>query len=178
MRSRRWDERYLRLARHVSSWSKDPSTRVGAVAIGDHGQPLSFSYNGFPRGVVDDESRLDDRQTKYRMTVHAELNCVYNASLSGTSLRGSTLYVWGLPTCCECAKGIVQSGVARVVMCVPLRAGLDRSTWWDSFAISATMFAEARVEYEVFYHDDETDVVFPEVDLRRDAPVVEAGHAR
>lgn len=111
----KWNGRYLRLAKEVSSWSKDPSTQVGAVVIGDKGQVLSQGYNGFPRGIGDSQARLNDRETKYKYIVHAEMNAIYNATYSGVSLDGATLYVSGLPVCGECAKGIIQVGIKEVV---------------------------------------------------------------
>ena len=81
--SEKWDKRYLELARHISEWSKDPSTKIGAIAIGDHGQVLSQGYNGFPRGINDDTFRLTVREVKYKYIVHAEMNAIYNASFNG-----------------------------------------------------------------------------------------------
>jgi dCMP deaminase len=139
----KWDLRYMEMARLVSTWSKDPSSKIGAVAVGKHGQILSTGYNGFPRGIKDTTARLEDRETKYRYIVHAEMNIVYNASLTDVSLEGSTVYVWGLPVCSECAKGLIQSGVARVV--------IDRTfvakdpKWKKSWADSIEMFREAGV---------------------------------
>ena len=49
----KWDNRYLRLAKEVSTWSKDPSTKVGAVAV-LNGSVLAQGYNGFPRYILDD----------------------------------------------------------------------------------------------------------------------------
>ncbi len=111
----KWDNRYLNLAREVSTWSKDPSTQVGAVAIGEMGQVLAQGYNGFPRGVNDSLERYNDKEVKYRYVVHAEMNCIYNATFTGASLNNATMYVWGLPVCNECAKGLAQVGVKRVV---------------------------------------------------------------
>jgi dCMP deaminase len=110
-----WHIKYLELARHISTWSKDPSTKVGAIAVGRIGQILATGYNGFPRGILDD-SRLDIREKKYELVVHAEMNAIYNATHNGISLNGATLYVWGLPICVECAKGITQVGINQVVM--------------------------------------------------------------
>ena len=47
VKNRKWDLRYLDLAKHISTWSKDPSTQIGSVAIGENGQVLSQGYNGF-----------------------------------------------------------------------------------------------------------------------------------
>ena len=138
-----WDQRYLDLAQHISSWSKDPSRQIGAVAVGDGGQILSIGYNGFPRGIKDDE-RLHDRETKYPLVVHAEMNAIYNATLNGISLRNSTLYVWGLPVCSDCARGVIQVGITRVVMnCFNDEIG----HWTDHWEKTRAMFNEAGVKY-------------------------------
>jgi dCMP deaminase len=144
-----WDLRYLKLAEHISTWSKD-STGIGSVAIGDQGQVLAQGYNGFPRGVEDSQERYDVKEDKYKFVVHSEMNVIYNASYNGVSLRDSTLYVWGLPVCSECAKGIIQTGIKRVVM-----GSRDRIStlplsdkWRESFDLTKTLFEEAGVEWE------------------------------
>jgi len=144
-----WDLRYLKLAEHMSTWSKD-STGIGSVAIGDQGQVLAQGYNGFPRGVEDSQERYDVKEDKYKFVVHSEMNVIYNASYNGVSLRDSTLYVWGLPVCSECAKGIIQTGIKRVVM-----SSRDRIStlplsdkWRESFDLTKTLFEEAGVEWE------------------------------
>ena len=138
-----WEQRYLDLAKHISTWSKDPSRQIGAVAVGDSGQILSIGYNGFPRGINDDE-RLHDRETKYSLVVHAEMNAIYNATLNGISLRNSTLYVWGLPVCSDCARGVIQVGITRVVM-----NSFDDTIghWSDHWEKTKAMFDEAKVQY-------------------------------
>lgn len=144
----KWDTRYIELARHISTWSKDPSTKIGAVAIGDLGQVLSTGYNGFPRGVDDSEDRLNDRETKYSLTSHAEMNVIYGASLNGVSLKGSTLYIWGLPLCSDCAKGIIQVGIKRVVM--PKKDPLNPwpEKWENSFRLTSQILTESNIEYD------------------------------
>jgi len=148
-RQTKWDTRYLSLAKLVSSWSKDPSTKVGAVAVGEHGQILSQGYNGFPRGVADVETILNDRELKYRYTIHAEMNCIYNASLSGISLKNSSLYVYGLPICHECAKGVIQSGVSRVVSAYDHTS--ERGVTWDaSWKYSRAMLEETGIAWSFY----------------------------
>jgi dCMP deaminase len=142
--SNKWDIRYLNLAREVSTWSKDPSSKIGAVAIGEKKQVLATGYNGFPRGIADLEERYNNRELKYKYVVHAEQNVIYNATYNGISLDGSTLYVWGLPVCSSCALGVIQVGVKRVVM--PNLEYPQR--WIDSFAMTSELFKEADVEYE------------------------------
>jgi len=103
------------LAKQISSWSLDPSTKVGAVVVGKNGQIVSQGYNGFPRGVKDSPERLNTREEKYKYVVHAEMNCIYNACRNGASLNDTTLYVYGLPVCSECAKGVVQVGISKLL---------------------------------------------------------------
>lgn len=141
-----WDLRYLELASTISKWSKDPSTKIGAVAVDEKRRILATGYNGFPRGIEDMPFRLSDREEKYKYVVHAEMNCIYNATYNGVSLEGSTLYVTGLPVCSDCAKGVIQVGVKRIVMLEPLDAVQQK--WVDSWALSKSMFNEAGVEYE------------------------------
>ena len=138
-----WDYNYIDLAKTVSKWSKDPSSHIGAVAIGDKGQVLSQGYNGFPRGIADTPERLNTREEKYKFVVHAEMNVIYNATLNGVSLNNSTLYVTGLPVCSECAKGIIQVGVKRVVMFMD--KDKDYSKWSESFELTKELFKEAGV---------------------------------
>ena len=139
--SKKWDDRYLQLAREVSTWSKDPSTQCGALLIGDSGQVLSQGYNGFPRGMDDDPKLYNERDIKYTRIVHAEMNAIYNASRSGISLKGSTAYVHGLPCCHECAKALIQVGVKRVVM-----GKANNIRWNDSCGNAMDFFKEAGVE--------------------------------
>ena len=143
----KWDERYLRLAKEVSTWSKDPSTQVGAIAV-LNGTVLAQGYNGFPKYVADDEAKLQDREIKYKYTVHAEMNCIFNAALNGVSLYGSTLYIYPLPACHECAKGIIQVGIERVVSPV-FEDDLTQKRWEKSCETTFSMFEEAGVQYDL-----------------------------
>lgn len=140
----KWDIRYLSLADEVAQWSKDPSTKIGAVAVGKKGQVLSQGYNGFPRGIEDKVEYYKDRETKYKYVVHAEMNVIYNATYHGVSLEGTTLYVTGLPVCSDCAKGIIQVGITRVVM----KERLTPQKWIDSWKTTSKMFDEANVKWE------------------------------
>ncbi len=142
----KWDKRYLELARHIASWSKDPSRKIGAVAVGTKGQVLAQGYNGFPRGIDDKDSMYNNKITKYERVVHAEMNCIYNATYNGTSLDGATMYIHGLPVCSECAKGIIQVGVTRVVT-----KAIDDSMperWIESTELTKQLFEEAGVRYD------------------------------
>jgi dCMP deaminase len=142
--SNKWDKRYLALAEQVSTWSKDPSRQIGAVAVGSKGQVLAQGYNGFPRGIPDNPSLYLDRVLKYKYVVHAEMNVIYNATYNGVSLSDSTMYVHGLPVCSDCAKGVIQVGVKRVVM--PQQEIPDH--WRESWDLTSLMFDKAGVSYD------------------------------
>ncbi len=138
-----WDNRFMELAKTISTWSKDPSRKVGAVAIGNKGNVLAQGYNGFPRGVNDTDYRLENRDLKLQLIVHAEMNVIYNATYNGVSLDGATLFVHGLPCCSDCAKGIIQVGIKRVVM---PEITSEPSKWQKSWELSEMMFKEANIE--------------------------------
>ena len=112
----KWDTRFMKLAREISTWSKDPSSKIGAVIVNDDRRILATGYNGFPKGIEDTEERLNDREQKYPLIVHAEMNALMNALYSGTSVKGATIYVYGLPVCPECTKSIISAGIKRIVI--------------------------------------------------------------
>ncbi len=109
-----WDEYFMGVAMLAARRSKDPNTQVGACIVSPDNIIISTGYNGMPKGCSDDEFPWDrtGEETKYPYVVHAELNAILNAN--GRDLRGSRLYVALFP-CNECAKAIIQSGVAEVV---------------------------------------------------------------
>ena len=145
LRRLKWHDRYLELAQQIASWSKDPSSKIGAIAVGSKGQVLAQGYNGFPRGIEDSEIRFENKELKYKYVVHAEMNLIYNASYNGVSLDGSTVYVTGLPVCSECAKGLIQVGVREVIM--PTQEDTP-DKWVESFQLSKELFEEAGVHWQ------------------------------
>ena len=139
--SDKWDIRFLELAKHISGWSKDPSTKVGCVVVGEDREIRSTGFNGFPRGISDDNDRLTDREKKYPLICHAEENAIMHAARIGVSLKGSTAYVtW--PPCSRCARSLIQAGIKEVVYSeeeeIPER-------WIEDFTISCEMLTEAGV---------------------------------
>lgn len=109
-----WDEYFMGVALLAAKRSKDPNTQVGACIVDRNNIILSTGYNGFPYGCSDDVYPWErtGNDTKYNYVVHAELNAILNAS--GKDLHGARLYVDLFP-CNECAKAIIQSGIAEVV---------------------------------------------------------------
>ena len=62
--SAKWDTRFLGLATHISAWSKDPSSQVGAV-ITDGNRIISLGYNGFAaegKSLQDKENRHGSKE--------------------------------------------------------------------------------------------------------------------
>jgi len=132
-----WDSRFLELARLVSTWSKDPSTQVGAVIADKNRRIMSVGYNGFPRGVHDSIHRLEDRDKKYKFTVHAERNALLFAN---SRLDDCYLYTYPFMPCSECAGMIIQAGITRVATIIN-----NNERWQESFKITKQMFEEASV---------------------------------
>lgn len=144
----KWDHRFLNMARHIAGWSKDPSTKVGAVIVRPDRTVASMGFNGLPRGVEDTAHRLGNRDTKLALTVHAEINAL---AFAQEPLRFCTLYVWPLPPCVRCAASIIQHGITRVVSYEPK----PDSQWWDSVMDAKELLEEAGVTVE-WTHDRAT----------------------
>jgi len=141
----KWDIRFMRIAKEISQWSKDPSSKIGAVIVNDDHRILATGYNGFPRGIQDDEDRLNNREIKYSLIVHAEMNALMNALYSGVSVKGTTLYVYGLPVCDNCTKSVIQAGISRVVITYPDVVAEKWQTIWNEK--SKPMYEEVKVSF-------------------------------
>lgn len=133
----KWLRRFMALAQHIAQWSKDPSTKVGAVIVNKDRSVLGTGYNGFPRGVKDDPERYADRTKKYPLIVHAEMN----ALLTAIDVREAALIVTMFP-CERCAQAIVQRGIAMVV--APKTSPAD-PRWTESHQTARMIFTEAGV---------------------------------
>lgn len=135
-----WDERFIRLARHISTWSKDPSTQCGGVIVRPDKTVASFGFNGFPNRMGDHEDRYANREEKLSRIIHAEMNAILN---SKEPLTKYTLYTWPFLPCDRCCVHVVQSGITRVVA-PPLPNRLyDR--WGQSIDRSKNYFSECGV---------------------------------
>jgi dCMP deaminase len=149
-----WDKRYLALAMQVSQWSKDPSSKMGAVITNANGRIVALGYNGFPEQVHDLPHRLKDKKRKYQMVVHAEANA---ALIAGAASVGGTIYLYGRrPICGPCAGILIQSGIKRAVAISPPCQGTgatpiandpSQADWAKSGRLAAQMFKEAKVKF-------------------------------
>ena len=151
-RQEKWDRFYLGLAKYYSGASKDPSTKVGSVIVNFNnrksGYVVGLGYNGFGPGIEDSEERYNNRELKYSLVHHAEMNACIGA---GHAARGSTLYVYPSfmlpPICKECCKIAHASGIAEIVGFIPNESDPRVARWKDSIAISKLMCDEAGITY-------------------------------
>jgi dCMP deaminase len=124
----KWHIRFLRLAQEVASWSIDPSTKVGCVLVRNR-RVVSTGYNGFPKNISDDFERLMDREKKYEITVHAEVNA----------------YVTFSP-CSHCAAVLINAGIQEVYV---VGGSIIPDRWLSNFITASNLLAEAGVLYKV-----------------------------
>lgn len=144
-----WEECFMSIALVCAKRSKDPSTQVGACIVNQQNIVIGLGYNGLPRGLSDSEYPWSVKigeveNTKYPYVVHAELNAILNSS---QNLNGATIFVTLFP-CNECAKAIIQSGIAKIVY---LHTG-DQSQ--SHYISSNKMLAGANVELVSFTNSD------------------------
>lgn len=139
-----WDDYFMIQVFAAAVKSKDSRQKVGCVVVGPFNNILTTGFNGFPRGVTENDERMLNKATKLLFIAHAERNAMDQAARHGISLHGSTMFVTKHP-CNECAKSIIQAGIRRVV-CPPLDEG---SSWTESSRLAKTMLDEAEVVLHV-----------------------------
>lgn len=144
------------LAKHISAWSKDKGTGVGAVIVNDDKKVLSLGFNGFPRGVKDDVVCRHESPIKFHYTAHAESNAINEAEIS---LRGGTLYCTFFP-CSDCARSIIQKFIKRVVAPKP---DFSDQRWGQSHSISLEMFKEVGIEVTFYESEEDKLIAFWEI---------------
>lgn len=124
----KWDRRFLEMACLVSTWSKDPSTRTGAVIVAPDRRVVSVGYNGFPRAMEDLPALYENREEKYSRIVHCEMNAVLSAH---EPLHNYTLYTYPFISCDRCFVHMVQAGITRFVAPTATEDQLTR--WGPAF---------------------------------------------
>ena len=105
------DIRYLRMARIWATNSYCQRRKVGALLVKDK-MIISDGDNGTPANFPN-VCETENGET-YPYVLHAEANAITKVAKSNNSSEGATLYVTASP-CLECAKLIIQAGIARVV---------------------------------------------------------------
>lgn len=159
-----WPDYFMAIAFLAAQRSKDPSTQVGACIVNEEKKVVGVGYNGFPQGCSDDEfpwnrdGHIDSPlETKYLFVCHAEANAIANKNCS--DVKGCTIYVALFP-CNECAKGIIQSGIRKVVYMS------DKYGQTPAVLAAKKMFQAARVSYEQF-EPSQTRIVIDFRDIER-----------
>jgi dCMP deaminase len=144
--ARKWHRLFMAQARLMAGMSKDPSTRVGCV-LAKNGHQVGAGYNGFPRGIADDH-RLLDRDAKYKLIIHAEMNAILDA---GHRAHDSTLYLYGFSgaPCGDCVKHVIQAGIKHVVACGPPMP----ERWVDEVAQSRETLLEAGIALTIMEYE-------------------------
>lgn len=151
-REEKWKRYFIGIAEAVKVKSKDPSTKIGAVIVGEDKEIVSTGYNSFPRGLLDNISERFERPEKYFWFEHAERNAIYNAARIGTSVKGCTIVLTcGLP-CVDCARGIINSGISTIVCKRGKNKshGLKGDHWEENISKSEVMLDEAGIVVEYY----------------------------
>lgn len=134
----------------VASWSKDPSTKVGAVIIPKDSDVPIIGWNGFPRKVKDKKKRYADRNIKYEIVCHAEENAILNAAKHGICLDGAKIYI-SHPPCNRCSKLIANSGIKKVIYKDVKKE--EKIRWEKISNFSNLIFRESGVKIVVYEAD-------------------------
>lgn len=106
-----WTHYFLGLAKVVSQRSHDVQTQHGCVITDKKHRILGVGYNGFARGL-DDDNLPNTRPEKYPWMIHAERNALSNCIVRP---ENATAYVTG-QCCCDCIMALWQEGVDTVYM--------------------------------------------------------------
>lgn len=147
----KWDTRFLQMARFIASWSKDPSTQVGAVIVRRNRSILSLGFNGFPQAMSDDPDLYKDREKKLSRVVHAEINALIFAR---EPVNGATLYTWPCSPCDRCCVQLLQAGIDRFVFPPADEALIKR---WPGFGLAQQYIQEAGASFTQMTLRDEHD---------------------
>jgi dCMP deaminase len=134
-----WDYKFICVAKLIASWSKHPTTKVGCYIVDDDHNELSSGYNGLPRKVND--KQINNQESQYSITCHAEANAVAKAARKGHALYGGTAYVTA-PVCCQCAALLIQAGIKIIHMPAWEFAG---PKWSDNCKRAVSLLMEAGV---------------------------------
>lgn len=145
VKTKKWATRMLNMAKEVASWSKDESTKVGAVITTADGSPISWGFNGMAMGVNDDIPERHDRPMKYKWMCHAERNAL---DLSNRSVENCVMFVTFSP-CSSCAQSIIQRKIKTVVVDTKSSPENSPERWKEDMLIAKEMLTEAGVEYLV-----------------------------
>jgi len=143
-----WAMRFIQLAEIFASYSKDPSTKVGAVAISPDRRIIIPGYNGFPAALQDLPSRLENRDQRLKFTVHAEENVLITLrSLlppTSPSIKGWTLFTTHHP-CSKCALALLNSPIDTVIYSTSPSTADFELRWREDLSVSSDILEEGNI---------------------------------
>ena len=145
--NKKWAGRMLTLAKEVASWSKDESTKVGAVITTKEGAPVSWGFNGMPMGVDDTVPERHERPLKYKWFCHAERNAL---DLAPRDVSDCVMFVTFSP-CSGCAQSIIQRGIKTVVIDANFTADKSPERWQEDMFVALEMMKEAQIDIRAAY---------------------------
>lgn len=145
--NKKWAARMLTLAKEVASWSKDESTKVGAVITTKDGAPVSWGFNGMPMGVDDTVPERHERPLKYKWFCHAERNAL---DLAPRDVSDCVMFVTFSP-CSGCAQSIIQRGIKTVVIDANFTADKSPERWQEDMFVALEMMKEAQIDIRAAY---------------------------
>ena len=129
------------LAARAALKSPNRVRQVGAaILFCDDGEAIA-ACNTFPKGVADLDWRHEG-DGRFVWMEHAERNAIFAAAREGRALAGATLATTFFP-CIDCARAIVQSGIARLLSPEP---ALEDPIWGASFVRSRVILEEGGIE--------------------------------
>lgn len=139
-----WDDLFMTMVYLVAMKSKDESTHIGAVIVGPDNEIRSVGFNSFPRHINDDVPERQIRPERYSWMAHAECNSVYNAALTGVSVKGCRMYTNGVP-CNVCMHAVINSGIIEVIV-DKYWDDNNYNQWIEHAARTKIAFAEAGIK--------------------------------
>lgn len=142
-KQKKWDNRFMDMAKLVATWSSCLRRQVGAVIAKDN-RVLATGYNGAPKGVKNCLERHECLRNKLGIesgtrqeicySVHAEQNAIAQAAKLGHSVDGGTIYITHSP-CSLCSRIVINAGIKRIVFL---------ENYPDDFSLS--ILKEAKIE--------------------------------
>lgn len=138
----KWTNHFIKVAELVSTMSKDPNHKIGAVIVDKNNRIVSTGFNGFAKGIVDTEDRLNDKETKRLLMLHAEENAILYAK---QDLTDCSIYVYGYPSCIHCTSIIIQSGIKNIYYKNSRKDNTISDYWKHNLEMALSLATEAGV---------------------------------
>lgn len=144
----------------IQQLSHDPDRPVGVIITDANGNVLESGTNRPPEklgyGISETHAEIRNESSwKYHMLEHAERDAIIKALRHGQTLEGATMYGTLFP-CADCARAIVNAGIARLVIPAPgLHPARDHK-WQEHYRYAHRIFELAGVHIDS-YKPDELD---------------------